>query len=159
MATALGLFAISAPGASAASGYYLVNVNSARCLAIGSASTAQGAHAIQWTCESGHAEQQWAFTTVASYTYTITNVNSGQCLAIGNASSTNGAAAIQWPCETGHAEQQWVLYNDGHLQNVSSGLCLAIGSANTANGAGAIQWNCEGWADGTHPEQEWALAT
>jgi hypothetical protein len=152
---ALSLSAIPISGASAASGYYVENANSGKCLAIGGASTTSGAQAIQWPCESGHAEQQWAFASVGTATYTLKNAHSGKCLAIGGASTANGAAAIQWPCEAGHAEQQWTFYDDGHLQNVASGKCLAIPGASTANGTAAIQFTCEGWADGTHPEQEW----
>jgi hypothetical protein len=154
-AMALSLSAIQISGASAASGSYVENANSGKCLAIGGASTTSGAQAIQWTCESGHAEQQWVITSVGTFTYTLKNANSGKCLAIGGASTANGAAAIQWPCESGHAEQQWVAYDDFHLQNVASGKCLAIPGASTANGIVAIQFTCEGWSNGTHPEQEW----
>ncbi|MEV5986203.1 RICIN domain-containing protein [Streptomyces sp. NPDC052051] len=125
----------------AASGdlYRIVNVNSNKCLAIGSSSTANGAHAIQWDCLSNSNGQVWF-----SDGYRIVNANSGKCLAIGSSSTANGAHAIQWDCLSDSYGQLWYAQDDWDIINWNSGLHLAIGSSSTANGAHAIQWEYTG---------------
>lgn len=80
-----------------------------KSLAIGSASKTKGAKAIQWTYETGHAEQEWQLILAPDgQSWEIQNVNSLYCLAIGSASKTQGAAVIQWDCAM-HPEQRWIL--------------------------------------------------
>ncbi|OIJ63575.1 hypothetical protein WN71_032625 [Streptomyces mangrovisoli] len=160
-AMVLGLVTVPVSSASAASAMYIENVNSGLCLAIGSASKTQGVQAIQWNCESGHAEQQWTYVTDEDTITAIKNVNSGLCLAIGNGTAGNGEKVIQWNCEASanHLEQFWIHGGSTwHWKNVDTSQCMAIGSGSKVKGVGAIQWNCEGESDGTHPEQMWVTA-
>ncbi|BAU84081.1 hypothetical protein SLA_3167 [Streptomyces laurentii] len=121
----------------APTGYYTIrNLNSRKCLAIGSGSKANGANAIQWDC-LGSPEQIWWITNDF-----ISNYNSGKFLAIGSSSTANGAEAIQWDY-TGSGGQRWSMTDD-FLTNMGSGKFLAIGSSSTANGAKAIQWDYTG---------------
>jgi len=88
--------------------YTIENKKTEKCLAIGGASHTLGAKAIQWTCESGHKEQQWVYDSTGR----LWNNESNLCLAIPEASTANSIAAIQWTCEgvfddPPHTEQQW----------------------------------------------------
>lgn len=134
--------------------YELVNVNSGQSLAVGEASTSNGAAVIQWPATSG-AEQRWTFTPTDSGFYRVTNVNSGQVLSIFAESTADGAAAVQWPYGGG-AHQQWkpVPTNDGGfaLVNRRSGKLLEILSESKAAGATADQWS-----DNSRPHQRWTL--
>ncbi|WP_170177711.1 RICIN domain-containing protein [Thermomonospora umbrina] len=116
----------------------IVNVNSGKCLAIGSSSTAQGAHAIQWDCIASSPGQVWVLDG-----YHILNYNSGLYLAIGSSSTENGAHALQWSY-TGSNGQRWYADGDRHLINMNSDKYLAIGSSSTENGAHALQWSYTG---------------
>ncbi|MFD8595997.1 RICIN domain-containing protein [Kitasatospora sp. NPDC059646] len=122
----------------AATFYRIVNDGSGRCLAIGSSSTDNGAHAIQWECLENSLGQIWYDDGDH-----IVNFNSGKCLAIGSSSTDNGAHAIQWECLDKSPGQVW--YRSGsQIVNGHSGKYLAIGSSSTANGAHAIQWEATG---------------
>lgn len=134
------------------------NVNSTLCLAIGNASTAPGAKAIQWTCEPNHAEQQWDINKVpgTSAYFQIKNVNSGLCLVISQNSTTRGAAVVQMPCDSTNLSQWWLFDLKGSSYNIynawSGGAeVMAIGQASMTPGATAIQWPFESG----HAEQQW----
>ncbi|GAA3654853.1 hypothetical protein GCM10022224_017340 [Nonomuraea antimicrobica] len=139
VATATSL-AGAAP-ASAGATFELLTFNglSGKCLAIAEGSTANGARAIQWTC-NGKAEQRWHWSNGR-----LVNEKSGKCLAIGNDSEAAGAPAIQWTCGPG-LEQRWYEWSQGpkegwSFENANSGLWLAIAKASGNNGAAAIQWH------------------
>ncbi|MFC0597601.1 RICIN domain-containing protein [Streptomyces palmae] len=83
--------------------YQLVNKSSDKCLAIGSSSIEEGAHAIQWDCLDSFG-QLW----YSDNDRHIINFNSGKYLAIGSSSTANGAHAIQWD-NTGSDGQRWAL--------------------------------------------------
>ncbi|MFJ5927574.1 RICIN domain-containing protein [Kitasatospora sp. NPDC092948] len=116
--------------------YRIVN-GSGKCLAIGSSSTDNGAHAIQWDCLANSPGQVWYFSGDH-----IVNNHSGKCLAIGSSSPDNGAHAIQWDCLDNSPGQEW--YRIGSEIVNGSGKDLAIGSSSTDNGAHAIQWDPTG---------------
>jgi arabinan endo-1,5-alpha-L-arabinosidase len=61
------------------SNYELVSVNSGKCLAISGSSTANGAAAVQWTCNASAGQLWTKAATIGGYV-TFTKVNSGQCL-------------------------------------------------------------------------------
>ncbi|WP_404870904.1 RICIN domain-containing protein (plasmid) [Kitasatospora griseola] len=85
----------------AATFYKLINDNSRRCLAIGSSSTENGAHAIQWDCLANSPGQIWY-----NDGNHIVNYASAKCLAIGSSNPDNGAHAIQWEA-TNSMGQMW----------------------------------------------------
>ncbi|UUU33794.1 RICIN domain-containing protein [Streptomyces sp. CA-210063] len=91
------------PGAT--STYTIKNYATGQCLAIGGGSTANGAEAIQWPCNSGADEQEWVYDS----THRLRNNKSDLCLAIPSASGANSVAAVQWTCRsvTTNREQQW----------------------------------------------------
>jgi hypothetical protein len=125
-------------GGVAAQGTYvrIHNRASGKCLAIGSSSQANGAHAIQWDCLDSNAQIWWIDG------HFVQNAASGKYLAIGSSSTANGAHAIQWEY-TGSQGQQWT-WSGEFFWNNNSGKNLAIGSSSTANGAHAIQWEYTG---------------
>ncbi|MFC0601064.1 RICIN domain-containing protein [Streptomyces palmae] len=120
--------------------YRLLNEASGKCLAIGSSSTEDGAHAIQWHCLNTYG-QLW-FSDDDNH---IINFNSGKLLAIGSSSMENGAHAIQWDY-TGSDGQRWYFDTHNHIINGNSAKFLAIGSSSTEDGAHAIQWDETGSA-------------
>lgn len=147
--TALGMAVFLLPAASASANdpgdtgtFALLSGWNSKCIAIGSASHANGEPAIQWDC-NGKSEQKWTMTLLpgASATYTIKNSESGKCLAIGSASTSAGAEAIQWTCNGGD-EQTWIWDSAYRLRNVNSQLCLAIPNKSITNGVALIQWTC-----------------
>jgi Ricin-type beta-trefoil lectin domain len=87
--------------------YVLKNLLSKKCLAVGGGSTANGAKAIQWSC-NGNDEQKWKFDSDLR----LRNINSDLCLAIPDASRTQGVQAVQWTCKAAdtNPEQSWIHY-------------------------------------------------
>ncbi|MGW7209718.1 RICIN domain-containing protein [Streptomyces sp. NPDC054837] len=151
-ATAVSAVAFATPANAGATAYdTLLNYETAKCLAVPNASTANGVGVIQWGC-SGNSEQQWQLESVAGGNgdrYLVRNLNSNKCLAMPNASTANGTQAIQWTCDGG-SEQIWIHDSAHRLHNLNSGKCLAIPNGSTANGTGAVQWTCT-----TSDDQVW----
>ncbi|MFI5494255.1 RICIN domain-containing protein [Actinoplanes sp. NPDC051859] len=134
----------------------IANENSKKCLGIGSGSTENAAHAIQWQC-SGATDQDWRLHLRADGKYEIRNDNSNQCLGIERGSKENSAHAIQWPCRDATLDQKWLLERTGtstRLRNANSNQCLAIGGGNVENGAHALQWPCT-----SNRDQWWTVKT
>jgi hypothetical protein len=78
------------------------------CLAIGGASTAEGAAAIQWNCNGVNAgEQMWSIYTGTTGTTHLRNKSTGKCLDIGDGSKTVGAALTQQTCSETDTGQSW----------------------------------------------------
>lgn len=154
-ATGLALAAtsvmLSSPSASAASWYTYENLNSGKCLAVPSDSTANGTELIQWTC-TGNDDQVWTPLAVAGgdgNRIKLVNYHSGKCLAIGGSSTAAGANAIQWECNN-NTDQIWIRDSALRLRNLNSDLCLAVPNSSTANGAKLVQWTCT-----TNTDQGW----
>ncbi|GAB2714845.1 hypothetical protein GCM10010442_39590 [Kitasatospora kifunensis] len=112
---------------------------SPHCLEIGGWSTADGAPAQQWSCNTG-ANQNWSLVGGS-----LVNVNSGKCLEIGGWSTADGAAAQQWDCDGG-ANQKWIwthIPGTGYtLRNAWSGKCLDVPGGGNTNGVHIQQWDC-----------------
>jgi hypothetical protein len=141
LATVAAVFP-AAPASAALNTFTIHNVNSSKCLAIGSSSKVNGARAIQWTC-NGDTDQKWKLQWSADGSHhLIINVNSGLCLTVQAASMSNGAAITQWTC-TYKPEQYWANYGPAsgtRIRNSNSDLNLAIPASSKANGTGAVQW-------------------
>lgn len=151
-ATAMCAVAFATPANAAATAYdTLYNGGTGKCLAVPSASTANGVGLVQWAC-SGNSEQQWQLESVAGGNgdrYIVRNLNSNKCLAMPNASTANGTQAVQWTCNGG-SEQIWIHDSAYRLRNLNSDKCLAIPNSSTTNGTEAIQWTCT-----TSGDQAW----
>jgi Ricin-type beta-trefoil lectin domain len=100
--TAVGLTALAAPPASAATYYNLINFKSGKCMSVeGGGSTSNGAGLIQWTCNGG-SEQSW--DSSGGYLF---NAKSGKVASVsGGGSTSNGAKVVQWSANGG-SEQGW----------------------------------------------------
>lgn len=137
--------------------YYFKNQNSQQCLAIGAASTAGGAGAIQWNCVAGAYEQMWStdgpYWVGGEAYYRIINHNSGKCLADPASNTNAGVQMIQYGCGSGH-EQLWAPDSFDSFRNLASGLVLAVGGASQTPGAPVVQWYPL-----TSPEQTWCMVT
>ncbi|WP_286158122.1 RICIN domain-containing protein [Streptomyces sp. CB03911] len=81
--------------------------HSGLCLDMSGASTADGALAVQNTC-NGQTSQQWQVQKVTGTNYVrLIARHSGKCLDVTNQSTANGTALEQWTCGTG-TNQQWL---------------------------------------------------
>ncbi|WP_164466051.1 RICIN domain-containing protein [Actinoplanes teichomyceticus] len=80
------------------------NDNSGQCLGVGGASTAEGAHVIQWPC-ADIPDQRW-YGRRNGGTYEFVNQNSGKCMAVGGSGMADGAPVIQWKC-LNTPDQKW----------------------------------------------------
>lgn len=140
--TAIGLTALAAPPASAATYYNLINFKSGKCMSVeGGGSTSNGANIIQWSCNDG-GEQLWYWSGSA-----LKNRKSGKCLSVaGGGSTANGAELIQWTCN-GESEQSWDS-SGGYLFNAKSGKVASVsGGGSTSNGAKVVQWSANGGSE------------
>lgn len=155
--------------ASAAGTYYFVkNANSANeCMAVGAASTNNGAGVIQWDCVYAADEQWWSTdefpgkVAADGIYYHFVNLNSTtkrgtpMCLAVPGGTRAWNTQLMQWPCGDWNDHWwKWVSTPDGYaLQNLN-GLCAAVGGGSHVSGAPVVQWTCTGGA-----EQSWYNAS
>jgi hypothetical protein len=136
----------AAPASAAAGDFTLKNLWSRKCLAIGSSSFANGARAIQWTC-NGDTDQLWYqdFRNASDDYGQIKNRNSGKCLTVNGASTSTGAQLTQWDCATNRpGEQLWVLDLNNtrdiySIKNHKSQLVVSIPNLSKTNGTVAVQ--------------------
>lgn len=130
--------------------------HSSKCADIASASTADSAGGIQYTCNGG-LNQQWWFKDLGTGYYQVVSRNSGKCLDITDASTANAARVIQYTCGSG-TSQQWQVVDagSGYVRLVvrHSGKCLDVNGASTSDGATLIQYTC-----GTGTNQQWLRTT
>ena len=137
------------------SGYNkLIARHSSKCGDVASASTANNAAVIQYTCGSG-TNQQWRLQNLNNGYHQIVARHSEKCLDVTSASTTAGAALIQYTCGSG-TNQQWQLSSLGsgyyNLISRNSGMCLDVTSASTADHATFVQYTCSGATN-----QQWSL--
>ena len=136
------------------------------CVAIGSASTAEDAAAIMWSCHSPSTdEQKWYFVDTDSGYYLIKNKRSGKCLTVYQNTTTNNGTVVQHGCNTSDNEEWYpsprcwqctyfggspLLVADFYwLINRHSGKCLS--TKNFASvGSALVQFDC-----GAHTSQRW----
>ncbi|MDX3103474.1 RICIN domain-containing protein, partial [Nonomuraea angiospora] len=78
--------------------------HSGKCLDVVSASTADGAELIQYTCGSG-TNQQFQMVANGSY-FQLRARHSSKCVDVPSASTADGVILKQYPCNTG-TNQQW----------------------------------------------------
>ncbi|MCC8246639.1 RICIN domain-containing protein [Saccharothrix luteola] len=74
------------------------------CLDVASASTADGANVVQYTCGSG-TNQQWQWGATGSY-FQVRARHSGKCLDVVNADTADGADIQQYTCGSS-TNRQW----------------------------------------------------
>ena len=140
-------------GGGGGTGVTIVNQNSAKCMDVVGASTANGAEVIQYTCGTG-ANQRWTVTDLGNGYVNIVSVNSGKCLEVNGASTANSATIVQNTCGTA-TSQQWQRRAAGsYVELVArhSGKCIDVPAASTANGTRLTQYTCN---SGTN--QRWTL--
>jgi hypothetical protein len=133
--------------------YQLQNLNSSMCVDMGN-STANGAGAIQWTCQSGRPTQQWwVWETVTDCCVGIQwlyNWQSGMCLETWSGHQ-RGIQLVQGPCNWDETEL-WVVAGGvtsgfDYYSNQFSDLCMDVDGWSTAAGAAMLQWDCHGGAN------------
>lgn len=130
-----------------------VNQASGKCADVVSASTANAAEVVQYTC-SGASNQQFALQNLGNGYYNLVAQHSGKCLDVGNASTADGAAVIQYTCGSG-TNQQWELRVAGSYHQLvarHSGKCLDVPGSSTANGTRLKTYTCN-----TGTNQRWTL--
>ena len=91
----------------AGSGYWrIISRNSGKCLDVVSASTADGAELVQYTCGTG-TNQQFQMVANGGY-FQLRARHSGKCVDVPSASTADGVILKQYPCipaqtSSGHA--------------------------------------------------------
>jgi hypothetical protein len=120
---------------------------SGKCLSVTGASTANGATAEIYTCNSSGSEN-WT----AESNGTIVGGLSGKCLEVTGSSTANYAGVDIATCD-GAANQQWTVNTGGTIVGTQSGKCLSVTGASTANGALADIYTCNGSASETWTEE------
>ena len=114
----------------------ITNNNAGQCISVTGASSAAGATAEIYTCNSSVNE----FWKVNSNS-TITNNNSGLCLSVsGNSTALKTTADIN-TCD-GDASEHWTVNSNGTIVNANSGLCLSITGASTTARATLDLYTC-----------------
>lgn len=140
-----------------APGRALRNGKSSLCLGIAGASTASGAAAGQYNCDS-NANQRWE-ERAAGGNVNLINKKSSLCLGVSGGSTADGAEIAQFSCDPASPanNQAWRLNSLGsgffQLVNGKSGKCIGVSGGSTANGAAIMQFPCE--TNGTINNQSW----
>lgn len=129
---------------------FIVNYNSGRCLGITGGK--HEAPAVQFTCLSGHPDQQWHTGAVNSAGYYQIVNGDGQCLGVQGGSTGQGARVYGWNClGPSHPDQYWRY--DGNITcgtyyspiiNYASGRVVGVVGNSTANGAAVVIWSYQG---------------
>ncbi|RZU74916.1 ricin-type beta-trefoil lectin protein [Micromonospora kangleipakensis] len=133
--------------------YHIINQHSNKCLTIYTASTANNANAVQYTCDFSYPfNEEWYLEDVYGdqTAWHLRNAHSGKCLTIYTASTANNATAVQYTCDySSPYNEEWYMedvYLTGarwHLRNGHSFKCLTIYTASTANNYAAVQYTCD----------------
>jgi galactose oxidase len=124
----------------------LVVSSTGKCLDITGASTAEGASAIVWRCNS-NANERWTVEPFSG-SHRIRVQHSGQCLSVAGGSTASGAQIVQAAC-SGAPSELWTLPPVGsavQLRNVHSALCANVSGAGTADGTSVVQSPCNSGA-------------
>jgi|GEM_PF-1581719 len=87
--------------------YWIVSLNSSKCLDVTGASKANEAAVIQWQCHGG-SSQVWRLVRRTDDSIQFVSANSGKCLEIANGANVNGTLLQQNTCTTA-AKQSWTL--------------------------------------------------
>ncbi|MFG2800883.1 RICIN domain-containing protein [Streptomyces pseudovenezuelae] len=142
--TALDTAAGTVTGVGGGPYYDLVARHSGKCLDITDNSAADGAVALQYTCNGG-LNQQWRLQDAGDGYVRLVAQHSGKCLDVSGGATADGAFVNQYRCTTG-TNQQWLFQDQGggsyRLVARHSGKCLDVANASTVNGARLIQWPC-----------------
>jgi hypothetical protein len=144
--------AVGLGGTAATGTVRLVNRNSGKVLDVNGASTADGAHVVQWPW-TGATNQQWTMVPNPDGSYRLRSVNSGKVLD--SPSGSAQGAALDQSTDTTSDNQWWKLVpaaTSGYyrLVNVHNGWCVDVSGGSTADGASVIQW-----APNNGANQEW----
>jgi hypothetical protein len=142
--------------------YYLLDMNSRKCLADPNSNTSDNTKMIIWNC-LGTKDQKWYNEPpVTNNDYWTFNAASNKCLTVQNASTSDNAAVIQYTCNHGTNERwAYVKYSLGggiipvtvaghhyaidayyQIVNVKSGRCLTVKNGDIADGAALLQFDC-----------------
>src|SRR3982751_380461 len=118
-AAAPAVIAQTVVGASPTAGISLKAVHSGKCLDIPGASQASGLQVIQFTCNTGYANQMFIEEIVSKPWVMYVAGHSGQCLQVSEDGMRPGAAIVQDPCDPNN-RNQWFRrlrgYTDVHFQ-------------------------------------------
>jgi hypothetical protein len=132
------------------SGNFL-NGKSAKCIGVDGASTANGAQAMQFWCDSRNQpndNQSWQLRSNGGDRFRIVNRHSGLCLGVDGASLENLARVQQFDCAAPdpNNNQSWrFLRTDGdyfQIVNGKSNKCLGVDGASTDNAVNLLQFTC-----------------
>jgi hypothetical protein len=78
--------------------------NSGKCLDVSTASTADAARVVQWTCTGGR-NQQWEVQDAGGDYLRLVARHSGKCLDVPSSSLVDGTRLQQYACNGGQNQQ------------------------------------------------------
>ena len=130
--------------------YKIVNVNSAKDLAVENGSLADGAQ-IQQFRDTGTPDQLWAFEDTGTHIYKVRNVFSKLVLGI-DGESTVDSALIKQAVDNGTNDHLWTSVDPSNsspqlIQSNYSGLVLGVDGESKADSANVVQFHNTGTPD------------
>ncbi|MFJ5725682.1 RICIN domain-containing protein [Streptomyces sp. NPDC093149] len=158
-AAAIGGSLVSAPAASASSpvsatGLYLVNSNSGKCLSPAGGRVDNNAFTVIFNCDTDPS-RSWYLVNKGNDIYQILNLNSGKCLSPAGGAGTNNTETVIFNCDD-DPSRRWYLVDKGnsryHMVNYKSGKCLSPAGGGVLNNTPTVIFNCD-----TDPSRLWHL--
>jgi galactose oxidase len=134
--------------------YHLVSQVSGMCLNVNGGNGTTGTTLVQYPCQQGVGNDQWALVAVGS-NYHLVSFGSGLCVNVPGASGVSGTQLIQWTCQGATAlNDQFTLTAPATpsaftIMVANSGLCIGVPGGSTTAGANITQAACTGSTDRT----------
>jgi hypothetical protein len=133
----------------------VVDVNSAKCLAVLGGNMANGTPIVQWDC-NGHDDQSWTMDEVnghLGYFRLRNKANPNKCLGVPGSTVASGVQLVIWDCN-GNDDQSWTFVIQpgfaAAIFNLNSDKIIGVRSASQDNGAAVVQWDWQ-----ANPDQVW----
>ena len=123
-----------------------LGVNTAKCMDVRAASTANGTAVQIYDCNGTPAQE-------FSYSAGAVSVLGGKCLDVTGGSTANGTKLQIWDCAAGNKNQAWA-FNGAQLVWSGGGgsKCVDLSGGSQGNGTQLQLWDC----DASNKNQQWA---
>ena len=122
------------------------SVYSGKCMDVSSASMADNANILQYTCSKDY-NQKWRFKELAPGEWQIKALHSSRCMDVASGSSDNGANLLQYACNGANNQRFRKQYaSDGSFSLVAKqgGKCVEVADAAADDGGDIRMWTCSG---------------
>ncbi|MFJ2415772.1 RICIN domain-containing protein [Streptomyces brevispora] len=137
--------------AQAATGSFLYNLNSGKCLSPAGGAGANNTGTVIFNCDTDPS-RLWYAVYKGNNNYQILNLNSGKCLSPAGGAGANNTATVIYTCDN-DSSRLWY-FSGNLLVNYSSGKCLTPAGGGVLNNTATVIYNCD-----THPSRTWQLTS